>query len=162
MKIGEYINNYLTDHQISRRQFAQSVGVSPAYISMLINGENSSTGKPIMPSYPVIAKIAKCIGISIDELITSVDDFEIYLPASTPTAEDYSSIGVASRIVPSKDEMPRKTALDKIIDQLTEYRDALPYGLRPDEEKLLQDYRMLDTKQRVKLRKLIDLMLDDE
>lgn len=56
MKIGEYIKKYIDEHEISQRQFAEKAGVTGGYINMLIKGKNPGTGKPVTPSYPVIAK----------------------------------------------------------------------------------------------------------
>ena len=60
MTIGEFINNYLLDHQMSQRQFAKKCNFSNGYISMLINNVNPNT---------IIEAINKYVG--------SIEDFEI-------------------------------------------------------------------------------------
>ena len=160
MTIGEYIKQYLEEHEISQRQFARSTGLSTTYINMLINGINSSTGKPMMPSYPNIAKIAKCMGMSVDALINSVDDFEIYMPPEAPTAEDYAAAGIAARTARTpKTQTRKKTEIDEIIDRLLVYQDE--NVISPDEQRLLDVYRHLTDKQKEKAIKIIDAIGDD-
>lgn len=73
MTLGECINNYLNDHDLSMRKFAALSGVSHSYISNLVSGKNSR-GKTSVPSLPVYAGIAKAMGIQTGELIAMVDD----------------------------------------------------------------------------------------
>lgn len=73
MKLGECINNYLNEHNLSMRKFADLAGVSHAYISNLVNGKNSR-GKASVPTLTVYAGIAKAMGIDVNDLIDMVDD----------------------------------------------------------------------------------------
>lgn len=77
MKIGEYINNYLLENQMSQRQFAKQCGLSNGYISMLINNVNPKTGKPMIPSISALLSIANGMGITLDELINNTDDIKV-------------------------------------------------------------------------------------
>lgn len=159
MNIGEYIKKYIDEHEISQRQFAEKAGVTGGYINMLIKGKNPGTGKPVTPSYPVIAKIAKAMGMSVDAFVRSVDDFEIDM-RSEISPVDASVAGISARIDKTKVADQKKTALDTVIDQLIKYRDEMPAGLRPDEERFLQDYRMLTNAQRAQLRLYMNALLD--
>lgn len=77
MKLSEYIKNYRTEHDLSLRQFAERCGVSHAYIGFLENECNPSTGKPIAPNLESLKALAKGMNITVDELISAVDEFEI-------------------------------------------------------------------------------------
>lgn len=82
MHIGEFINSYLLEHQMSQRQFAKKCGFSNGYISMLINNSNPKTGKPLVPSLTALLSISKTMGMSLDELIDSVDDMNVDISAA--------------------------------------------------------------------------------
>ncbi|MBQ8497796.1 MAG: helix-turn-helix domain-containing protein [Clostridia bacterium] len=77
MKLGEYIKNYRLSKNLSQRQFATQCGISNGYISMLEEGRNPRTNEPLIPSLPMLKKIASGIGISIHDLISAVDDMPI-------------------------------------------------------------------------------------
>lgn len=82
MHIGEFINNYLLEHQMSQRQFAKKCNLSNGYISMLINKVNPKTGRPPVPSLSALLSISKGMGITLDELITQTDDIEVDISAA--------------------------------------------------------------------------------
>ena len=44
MKIGDLIQKYRAEHDMSQRQFAIMCGLSNGYISMLEKGKNPKTG----------------------------------------------------------------------------------------------------------------------
>lgn len=82
MTIGEYINAYLLEHQMSQRQFAKKCNFSNGYISMLINNLNPKTGKPLVPSLTALLSIARAMGVTLDELINAVDDMDVDISAA--------------------------------------------------------------------------------
>ncbi len=82
MHIGEIINNYLQENQISQRLFAKKCGLSNGYISMLINNVNPKTGKPLVPSLTALLSISKGLGITIDELFSITDDIDVDISAT--------------------------------------------------------------------------------
>jgi transcriptional regulator with XRE-family HTH domain len=41
MTLGEYVNNYINEHDMSIRKFASLAGVSHSYISNIINGKTA-------------------------------------------------------------------------------------------------------------------------
>ncbi len=77
MHIGEFISNYLNEHQMSQRQFAKKCDLSNGYISMLINNVNPKTGKPLVPSLEALISISRGMGMSLDELFEKTDDIAI-------------------------------------------------------------------------------------
>lgn len=74
MKLGEFVDNYLTEHKMSQRQFAQKCGMSSGYISMIVNGVNPRSNTPIVPSLKSLNSIARGMNMTIDELFLAVDD----------------------------------------------------------------------------------------
>ena len=84
MRIGEIIEKYCTEHRMSKRQFAIKSHVSSGYISMLINGINPKTGKPMRPTVETYNNIAYAMGMSLDELFNLMDDAPVVLK---PNAE---------------------------------------------------------------------------
>lgn len=74
MKLSEFIITYRKSHGLSQRQFAKSCNLSNGYISMLENESNPKTKEPVQPSIPVLKKIATGMGMSLSDLLTSIDD----------------------------------------------------------------------------------------
>lgn len=77
--MGEYIAEYRKQHGLSQRQFASNAGLSNSYISLLENNKNPKTGQPIIPGIEQIRKIANAMGLTVQELILSVDDMPVNL-----------------------------------------------------------------------------------
>ena len=60
MKLGDIILNYRHEHSLSQRQFASKCnGLTNGYISMIENGLNPNSNKPIVPSLPKLKLLAK-------------------------------------------------------------------------------------------------------
>lgn len=72
MTLGECINNYLDEHDMSMRKFAALAGVSHAYISNIVNGKTSRGNDPV-PTLKVYKGIAKAMGIEVNELLSTID-----------------------------------------------------------------------------------------
>lgn len=79
MTLSEYIKAYRDSHDLSQRQFASICGVSNGYISMLENGKNPKTGDPITPSPQTVQAIARGMGMTMQELLSEVDDLYLDL-----------------------------------------------------------------------------------
>lgn len=73
MTLGECINNYINEHDLSMRKFATLSGVSHAYISNIVNRKTSRGNDPV-PSIKVYRGVAKAMGIDVNTLISLVDD----------------------------------------------------------------------------------------
>lgn len=82
MTIGEYIEQYIFDHGLSKNKFANICGISPSYVTFLIQAKHPVTGKKIKPSMDALNKIAKGTGITIDELLLTIEDAPIELRQS--------------------------------------------------------------------------------
>lgn len=59
MTLGEYVNAYCTEHNLSMREFAKMSGISHAYISMIVNGRTprGNAPKPSIDNYRKAAGI---------------------------------------------------------------------------------------------------------
>lgn len=79
MTLGEYLKQYRDAHDLSQRQFAALCGVSNGYISMLEKGENPKTGEPITPTMQSVVFIARGMGMTMQELLSEVDDLYLDL-----------------------------------------------------------------------------------
>lgn len=74
MTIGEFIKQYRTEHdKMSKRSFADLVGLSPQYVSNLERGFNND-GKPLSPTMNTYRKIAEGVGVSEKELLSMLND----------------------------------------------------------------------------------------
>lgn len=74
MTLGEYIKAYREEHRISQREFARLCGFTNGYISMLENGKNSQTGRPIKSSIGVYKAVASAVGLTTGDLLAMLDD----------------------------------------------------------------------------------------
>ena len=83
MTLGELIVQYRLDHNLSQRQFAKACDVSNGYISMLEKNKNPNTGLPLIPTLPVLKKIASGMGLSANELLLQADDMPVELTLSS-------------------------------------------------------------------------------
>lgn len=77
MLLRELIVQYRAANGLSQRAFAAKCNVTNGYISMLENGKNPTTGKPVVPSLTKLSNIAEGMGITLHQLLQSVDDMEI-------------------------------------------------------------------------------------
>lgn len=73
MSLGEYINQYLNERNMSMREFAKKAGVSHTYITYLINGK-TQRGTPLRPTFDKFKLIANAMGMDSDTLAGIVDE----------------------------------------------------------------------------------------
>lgn len=76
MKLSEYICSYRNKHNMSLRRMAELCNCSYQYISKLEKDEID------VPTIQMLSKIAKGMGISLHDLLSSVDDMTVYLNVS--------------------------------------------------------------------------------
>ena len=98
MTFSELLIKYRSDHSLSQRKFAEQCNLSNGYISMLENNLNPSTGKPVIPTLPALNKIAHGMGISLDELLSMVDDNAVISLRRDPAPEE--SAPLPDNIIP--------------------------------------------------------------
>jgi len=99
MTIGEIIKRHCREHGISYQQFASTCSVSKGYISMLVNGKNPKTGKPLRPTIETYQSLAEGMNMTLDELFEIMDDTPVRLHFDTskilknlPKGEHHSKI----------------------------------------------------------------------
>ena len=118
MTIGEAVKNYREEHGLTQSDFAHRCGLSSAVISFLERGVRDN-GKPYLPKFDTIKKVAEGMGLSGKEIISQCDDFKIDItvgPEELPIYED-------------------------VIKEL--------YNQPPDEAMLIQAYRMIPVEHRM-------------
>ena len=98
MTIGEIIKKYCSEHGLSYQQFAQASKVSKGYISMLINGRNPKTGKPMKPTIETYINIAEAMGMTVDQLFEIMDDAPVYFGPSKVKIQVPPYHGLADRL----------------------------------------------------------------
>lgn len=89
MRIGEWINSYRAENQLSMADFAKKTGVSKAYVGFLEKGT-------VNPTTKMLSKIANALGMTLQEFMASVDDDDIItIPATSdllPLTTDEESL----------------------------------------------------------------------
>lgn len=79
MKLSEIIKEYRESHDLSQRQLGAQCGLSTGYISLIEKEINPQTGKPMVPSLPVMNKLSIGMGLTLDELLAMCDDMDVSL-----------------------------------------------------------------------------------
>ena len=77
MKLGDMIKEFRTFNGLTIEEFSKLSGLSNAYISMLEKGRRPGTNKPIVPTYAVCLKIARALGLTMNEFVSMIDDMPI-------------------------------------------------------------------------------------
>lgn len=108
MNLSEYIVQYIDDHEISLNELSRKCGVSKGYMSMIVQGCNPSTGKPIVPSIKILQRIATGTGTTLNDLCAVIDSYV------SLHQDAISSVPAAEAIAITPDE----------ADLLTAYREA--------------------------------------
>ena len=105
MKLGEIIFNFRKQNNLSLRDFAQRCDLSYTYISMIEKGEDYRTGKSLSPTLDAVKKLAKALGMSIDELIQAMDNQDIDLKDTAPifldNANNKSAVVFVYGVIPA-------------------------------------------------------------
>ena len=114
MKLGDIILNYRHEHSLSQRQFASKCnGLTNGYISMIENGLNPNSNKPIVPSLPKLKLLANGMEMSLDDLLAMMDNETVdinsseadmnvlqqYSPAALRVARVYDSLSESGKRV---------------------------------------------------------------
>lgn len=74
MKLGDVIKEFRTTNKLTLEEFSKLSGLSKAYISMLEKGRRPGTNKPIIPTYNVCLKIARALGMTMNEFVSILDE----------------------------------------------------------------------------------------
>lgn len=79
MTLSDLINEYTKINHLCLREFARRCGISHGTAAILAKDFNAQTGRRQVPTIGVLAQISKGMGLSLDELLTTVDDLTIYI-----------------------------------------------------------------------------------
>lgn len=86
MTLSDFIKSYRDERHLSQRQFASACNLSNGYISMLEKGVNPKTSQPIIPTLPALKKLADGMGITVEDIFSTVDDMPVSLmPEDQPS-----------------------------------------------------------------------------
>ncbi|MGT2964576.1 helix-turn-helix domain-containing protein [Streptococcus acidominimus] len=83
MRIGDIVKEYRKRNKLTMQEFADKIGKTKGYISMLEKGENPQTHKPIAPTFETLKEISKAMGIELNTLIQQLDGDQIVKVNST-------------------------------------------------------------------------------
>ena len=72
MKLGEKINSYIVEHDMSMRQFGEKCGLSHQTIAYIIN-DRLPSGKQPNITFKTAERIAQAMGMDVDSLASDVD-----------------------------------------------------------------------------------------
>ncbi|MBR1540723.1 MAG: hypothetical protein IJ629_06200 [Clostridia bacterium] len=88
MFIGEIILNYRNSFEpkLSQRAFAARTSLSPSYINTLEKVYNPKNGKPYSVTTEVALELAKAMNISIEELLSKLDDNQEFILNNSKSA----------------------------------------------------------------------------
>ena len=88
MKLHDAIIKFRMEQGLSQREFAKRCNLSHNTIHLLEKGVNPKTGKPLIPDTITYKKIADGMGITMDELFTTLDQTEYVSLGTTMTDDD--------------------------------------------------------------------------
>lgn len=88
MKLHDAITKFRMEQGLSQREFAKRCNLSHNTIHLLEKGINPRSGKPLVPDTITYKKIADGMGITMDELFTTLDQTEYVSLGTTMTDDD--------------------------------------------------------------------------
>ena len=109
MHLGDVIYNFRMAHnKMSLMEFAKLAKLSTAYINQLERNINPKTGESIVPSLETFYKVANAMDISLDELLSKVDENQ---PAGLNGVQSYEKPYNSERPLPSNIILPAAYAV---------------------------------------------------
>lgn len=127
MTLSELLIKYRREHGLSQRQMAAQCNLSTGYISLIEKTINPQTGKAMIPTLTVLNKLAKGMGITIDNLFSICDDMPVSLSREEPaTASDDGQKKNIVKIAGRDGSYIEKRLSDSDIELLLQMIDRLP------------------------------------
>ncbi len=115
--LGEFISEYRERNKLSIRDFAQRANLSNGYISMLENNRNPVNGKPLIPTIETYNKVARAMGMELDDLISQIDgNARVTINASKRTFDAEEAASILQEIT----ERPELRRIMIALSQFTE------------------------------------------
>lgn len=124
MNLGEFVKQYREKNNLSQRKFALRCGLSNGYISMLEDGKNPSTGKPLVPKIENVMKIASAMGYDLGTLFDMIDDMDVDISAFIPKTS-------------------KKASADTLTDKERQLLDLFRLLTDEEQDHILQSARMI-------------------
>ena len=119
MLLKDLIAEHLKENRLSYRSFAKMCGISSAYLSMIKNDLNPSTGKPPVVTFETLSKIAKGMGMTTHQLFEVVDDMPVDIGEPPKRKADLAKKN------PSKRALEVAKIYDMLEDHTREVIDAI-------------------------------------
>lgn len=127
MTLSELLIKYRSEHGLSQRQMAAQCNLSTGYISLIEKTINPRTGKAMIPTLTVLNKLAKGMGITIDNLFSICDDMPVSLSREEPAiASDDGQKKNIVKIAGRDGSYIEKRLSDSDIELLLQMIDRLP------------------------------------
>ena len=127
MTLSELLIKYRREHGLSQRQMAAQCNLSTGYISLIEKTINPQTGKAMIPTLTVLNKLAKGLGITIDNLFSICDDMPVSLSREEPAiASDDGQKKNIVKIAGRDGSYIEKRLSDSDIELLLQMIDRLP------------------------------------
>lgn len=92
MKLSQLIKNYRNENGVTLDELAQRSGLSKPYISMLEKGKNPKSGKPIIPSYDTLRKVANAMDMPTADFVKLIEPETMSLEGAIQTLKQHSPI----------------------------------------------------------------------
>ena len=115
MHLGEIIKEYRDKNKLSMDKFAKMANVSKAYISVLERNQRPKTGKPVIPSIPVIKNVAEAMNMSFDDLFNMLEDNQLISLADDTLISKITDI--ATQLTSTRQERVYNYAEEQLNEQ---------------------------------------------
>jgi transcriptional regulator with XRE-family HTH domain len=113
--LADVVHGARVARSLSLREAARRIGISPAYLSSLEHGRNPATGRPPVPSPPVLAEIARVLDLDLEMLFGMV--------ATAPPSAHVLLIQLGQGTLPAVDGARQAVAAD--VDEWWEISELL-------------------------------------
>ena len=128
MHLGEIIKEYRDKNKRSMDKFAKMANVSKAYVSVLERNQRPKTGKPVIPSIPVIKNVAEAMNMSFDDLFNMLEDNQLISLADDTLISKITDI--ATQLTHPRQERVYDFAVEQLNEQNGIQEDKVVYLVR--------------------------------
>lgn len=127
MTLSELLIKYRSEHGLSQRQMAAQCNLSTGYISLIEKAINPQTGKSMTPTLNVLNKLAKGMGMTIDNLLSLCEDMPVSISKEEPATENSDGPkGNVVKIAGRDGSYVEKKLSDADMQMLLQMIDHLP------------------------------------
>ena len=137
MFLGQIIKDYRKKNKLSMKDFAELASISKQYVSVLEKNQDPRTGKPIIPSIPVIKSVAQAMKLDFDTVFNMLGDEELVALPTTLTEITNTSAKL--------DEPRQQIVLATAQKQLAEQNKILKFPDNDTVQEILEPYTVHGT-----------------